>query len=408
MIKSDKILAKTNHLKKLTKSYGNGLLCFFLTIFLFTPVPIQADTQTITLKKGWNLISTPLEETRPIAELFNGIAHSLWSYTSLGGWQHYDLTTANGTLTSIPPHQGIWIDAITGMQIELTGPVAPIRYAHLNAGWNLIGSGNSRSPDQLKTILAQKLNSAITTLFAFDPEVGWSFFDFARNLGTLTTFSANQGLWINLTPPNQRTINRTQPTHVWIFTPKTRPTDISTAVEVFAPGAQESTSSTTTNPDYLVLMGEPLQFTPFGLKDDGSLHYHWLFSGDIPETTEKSPSNLLFTTAGTHTVTLTITASDGSLLATESRTIQVLPQDQLPTGSTAINAITVLIQSVVINSITQVEIYAPNTRPFNMPQAVELFAPGGLRPAGLAPSTELFAPGTRASELPPSLQVTAP
>lgn len=322
-------------------------ILFRIFILLLVWVPsAHADTQVVALKKGWNLISTSLKDTRVVGDIFSGVAEYVMTYTPEGEWQRYDLTIANGSLTTVLPHQGLWVRAGDAGQVEFKGEVAVVSYATLNEGWNLIGPGGNISPDQLRNTLTQKLNASINSLFAFDPEVGWSFFNFDRNLGTLTALQEGQGVWVKLTPMVS-TARRVQPAHLWIF----------------APGRGEETLSAEQPLDFTVMTGVPLQFAPFGLQNDGSLQYLWQFGGAAVDSTEQKPGNVTFATAGTYTVTLTITDSDGNMIATETRKIMATTQEELAEGMIATDAMTFLVRAVFTNTFTHLDIFVPRDHP---------------------------------------------
>ena len=114
-----------------------------------TPAPEQG---TITLMRGWNLVSTPLplkDQYQTAGRVFAGVdmdSRSLFSYDT--GSKHYTPLDSQSVLL---PLEGIWVyskrDTPLTFNYQVTRPVVISK--HMTWGWNLVGyplvkPGNAR------------------------------------------------------------------------------------------------------------------------------------------------------------------------------------------------------------------------------------------------------------------------
>lgn len=114
--------------------------------------PPATEQGTITLMRGWNLVSTPLplkDQYRAAGLIFAGVdmdSRSLFSYDA--GSKHYIPLDSQSILL---PLEGIWVysknEAPLTFKYQVTRPVVISK--HMTSGWNLIGypsvePGNAR------------------------------------------------------------------------------------------------------------------------------------------------------------------------------------------------------------------------------------------------------------------------
>jgi len=128
-------------------------------------------SETITLSKGWNLISLPIKPVNPaISVVLAGIMEeddvkvkSVWYYNPTitdpnKRWQTYVPGGPTPTLTNIEDGKGYWIDVTEGTTFTFAG-VAIVLPGYLpptytvREGWNMVGF-KSRDPMPVESYLA--------------------------------------------------------------------------------------------------------------------------------------------------------------------------------------------------------------------------------------------------------------
>ncbi len=178
----------------------------------------RADTQTVSLSAGWNLIAFQLLPSDPSpAAVFGplgGALNRVFAFDSSAGiWSSYGATPAPADpsvvtpLSPVAPGRGYWIymnQAVPAWTVTGTTPTStpPVNF---NPGWNLIGvpvgspalAGNV---DLLSVLTASGLN--------FSEVLRWEQSQFTKfdPSGTLvddfTTFDANRGYWVHVKGTN--------------------------------------------------------------------------------------------------------------------------------------------------------------------------------------------------------------
>ncbi len=104
-------------------------------------VTLNMTSMSITLNKGWNLISLPLMPTNGnITALFSGLpVDAIWSYNG-GTWHYY----GDGVLTALADGLGYWVHMTAAATLTESGivnplpPQTPPTYP-VAMGWNMIG-----------------------------------------------------------------------------------------------------------------------------------------------------------------------------------------------------------------------------------------------------------------------------
>jgi len=126
------------------------------------PAPICVDsangqkTCNIALKKGWNLISSPVVINGDIANVLSGISDNLnvAQHYNNGAWMYY-MPVQGGSLTKIEDGKGYWIFmneadtlTLTGLAnpaVDDSGSLLPGSYNINSKDWNLIGFRSIRN-----------------------------------------------------------------------------------------------------------------------------------------------------------------------------------------------------------------------------------------------------------------------
>lgn len=96
------------------------------------PEPPAPFKETLTLKKGWNLISTPV--ITPSIDITGYLYETIYAYNTTTG------TYEAVSLFDIEPGEGYWVGAFADADIEFTGEPLTEYQKNISTGWNLIGS----------------------------------------------------------------------------------------------------------------------------------------------------------------------------------------------------------------------------------------------------------------------------
>ena len=182
----------------------NLLFRIFIVLLVLAPAA-HADTQVIALKKGWNLISTNLTDSRATSVIFNSsIASEISTYTAATGWKTYNLTTSSGDLTAMPSHQGVWVKALANGNVTIDGTTATVDYSGISTGWNMLAPGGQTTPQGLESAI-ESAGSNATRMGVYDPINGWSHYNIESGKGLLTGLAEGQGVWakVYIPPPAQ-------------------------------------------------------------------------------------------------------------------------------------------------------------------------------------------------------------
>jgi hypothetical protein len=159
-----------------------------------------AATFTVSLERGWNLISLPVQPPNTdIGTLLSSIAGRydiVWGFEN-GDWKSFDPARPQfSTLTALLPGRGYWIEMNRAATLSVPGP--PVAGdVPLSAGWNLVGfnfMGGVRAPSALEA-----LSDRVAALWTYSAGV-WRVFD-PQNPGfsDLQWLEAGYGYWIKST-----------------------------------------------------------------------------------------------------------------------------------------------------------------------------------------------------------------
>ncbi len=115
---------------------------------------LAAESQTLTLRRGWNLVSFNVDPANPAVEavleplIRAGEFRSLWSYDAASGaWASFPGSPNRDRIETIRPGLGYWLE-VRGDNLKLRVnsrldsagyPVLPSGAARLVDGWNLVG-----------------------------------------------------------------------------------------------------------------------------------------------------------------------------------------------------------------------------------------------------------------------------
>ncbi|MBI2909461.1 MAG: hypothetical protein HYX92_17590 [Chloroflexi bacterium] len=170
-----------------------------------TPTPLVS----ITLKQGWNLISTPGQLVDPsLRAVLDGMADKVYHIRASGVWDYAVYLGGDwvGDLKKIEPGKSYWVRSATGGRLVFNlspknqGPSAPSY--ELGEGWNMIGYVSDTASMPVDTYLASLLGKWITLYrnygaagwevatpggFGFkDVELGQGYLIYLLSEGTLT------------------------------------------------------------------------------------------------------------------------------------------------------------------------------------------------------------------------------
>jgi len=176
-----------------------------LVLGAFIVLPCTADT-TISLKEGWNFVSTPkmLASGSNTGAIFSNVnmgGHSAWMWD---GAQSPPKWVAILATTPIQPLYGYWIysvsDTAVNLNFDTTNPMFIPAPRNLPAGWNSIGFTGLYPTSARNTFLAVQpewVNSmgfdAITQ--SYEPAI------FNGDSGESTTLYPTKGYWLYMRSP---------------------------------------------------------------------------------------------------------------------------------------------------------------------------------------------------------------
>ena len=177
-----------------------------------------ADTQTLSLSPGWNLIAFQVNPADPSpATVFGTLGNAFdraFSFDSASGaWSTYGATPAVGETANLPalppisPGKAFWVymkQAVPAWSITGTnpGPNPPVNF---NAGWNMIGVpvGAPALPEKvniLSVLTAAGLN--FTTVLRWEQGLYAKFDPTGASVDDFTAFDPNRGYWVNVKGPS--------------------------------------------------------------------------------------------------------------------------------------------------------------------------------------------------------------
>jgi hypothetical protein len=157
----------------------------------------MANTHTLALSTGWNLISLPLQPSNTaISTVLNDISGKyaiVWSYVN-GAWKKHQPGKPSD-LTTLEAGYGYWIYMSVSNSLTITGQPASPPAIHLGNGWNLIGWNPQSSTSASESL------STISGSYS----IVWSYVNNAWKKyqpgkpSDLNTFEPGYGYWIKTT-----------------------------------------------------------------------------------------------------------------------------------------------------------------------------------------------------------------
>ena len=184
---------------------------------------------TLNFVAGWNLVGNSSTELLTVAPAFGDttkvttmwkwIANSAkWAFyaPSLVGQALSDYAASKGydVLTTINGGEGFWVNAKTAFtaQLPVGSPVASVSFQGMVSGWNLVATGDNKTPSQF-TVLIGTNPVNLTTLWAWDAMLSnWYFYAPSLEIsGSLSNYIASKsyldfgskalspamGFWVN-------------------------------------------------------------------------------------------------------------------------------------------------------------------------------------------------------------------
>jgi hypothetical protein len=172
-----------------------------------SPNPCLKDKQfSMNLKKGWNLISIPVDmSNKTIENVLSSITGNytmVRSFSPPSTWKMYDPSHPGlSDLHMIYPDSGYWINLTGDSNLTVTGREMANTQILVVPGWNLIG---------YPTFAVQNVSSALssvtgsyTLLRTYDAVTGWKTYDPSHpEFSDLLQMSPGLGYWIDMTVPD--------------------------------------------------------------------------------------------------------------------------------------------------------------------------------------------------------------
>jgi hypothetical protein len=191
-------------------------LCAILTIVLlavlFVATIVRADTTTISLGAGWNLISLPLKPSdtniSAVMSSISGKYAAIYAYDSASAsYKSYIPGASSNTLSTVELGRGYWVFMNSASTLTVNGTPTSEGVA-LTIGWNLVGY-NSTTERPIGAAL-NSVNNMVTAVYAFNNAAN-SYEGYAPPLNALSTMSPGRGYWIYATGNATWTLPATNP-----------------------------------------------------------------------------------------------------------------------------------------------------------------------------------------------------
>jgi hypothetical protein len=167
-----------------------------------------ADSATLSLQAGWNLISLPLVPLTPdprdaLAPIAGNYAE-IMAYGASGAdpvWQRFspEAPAFTNDLAQLMPQQGYWLRLAAPASLTVLGNLLRPASVALRAGWNLVGYP-SLEPRAIATALAG-IADRVACVYAYDaatPDAPWRLYDpgAAPPVDEIVTLRPGVGYWI--------------------------------------------------------------------------------------------------------------------------------------------------------------------------------------------------------------------
>jgi endoglucanase len=149
-------------------------------------------TQTISLAKGWNLVSFYVIPTNPaISTVFSSVLTNVTTIKTTDAFYDPKQTAAFNSLTTIEAGKGYLVNMAVAGTLSVTGQaVSTVAYS-LKTGWNLIGY-----PSNTSTAITTELNSIWTSFVSVKNFDG--FYIKNGTINSLTNLVPNYGYFVNV------------------------------------------------------------------------------------------------------------------------------------------------------------------------------------------------------------------
>ena len=179
-------------------------IVYFLQLLIVGVVPVQAVI--VDYQEGWNLVASGASTEYSSLIFHQNRTDYLLGISDRGEWTSY---TEDG-LQILGENKGAWVrfnENVAGFSVTALSQDGD--YSSLVEGWNLIGPGQSETVDELKTVIENNYSSLeVERIYTFNSGVGWSGFDFEREVGTLRQLDVSNGVWVKLVTPSATVLER--------------------------------------------------------------------------------------------------------------------------------------------------------------------------------------------------------
>ncbi|MDB4414366.1 DUF5011 domain-containing protein [bacterium] len=155
------------------------------------------ETQTLSLKEGWNLVSFYVEadDMSPQAVLAP-IQNELLQIKNVGYSYNPNVGSQWHTLTNLSVKEGYWVEVSEDVSFEVEGRVSSGVSTNLNGGWNLVGYPRMNG-EAVASELAS-LGSTVVQMKTLEDSYDPSNPPF---LNTLSTMTPGLGYWLKVSGP---------------------------------------------------------------------------------------------------------------------------------------------------------------------------------------------------------------
>jgi hypothetical protein len=162
----------------------------------------DSETQTLSLKAGWNLVSFYVEASdMSAATVLAPISSSLLQIKNLTSSYDPSIPSFLNTLSSLSVKDGYWLKVSSDVSLDVDGTVPSGASISVKSGWNLVGyprsSGESAAGEL--TSLGSTIVQIKNLTSSYDPSIP-SF------LNTLSTMVPGSGYWLKVTADGTWTV----------------------------------------------------------------------------------------------------------------------------------------------------------------------------------------------------------
>jgi hypothetical protein len=162
----------------------------------------DSETQTLSLKAGWNLVSFYVEASdMTAATVLAPISSSLLQIKNLTSSYDPSIPSFLNTLSSLSVKDGYWLKVSSDVSLDVDGTVPSGASISVKSGWNLVGyprSSGEGAGDEL-TSLGSTIVQIKNLTSSYDPSIP-SF------LNTLSTMVPGSGYWLKVSADGTWTV----------------------------------------------------------------------------------------------------------------------------------------------------------------------------------------------------------